>query len=282
MLRIGYVVFFLLIVIPCISLAETKTIFATHKYIMGDNDSKNDARRMCFLESKRKVLEKAGIYIESCFTHIISEESSGSKVKSFQLAKDELYTYAAALLKVDIVKEEWQLVGENMAILMTVKAEVDTIYFGKQLSKIRQDTSVQQKIKNQQSRLQQLEHTVVKLQKQLATVDAPKAATLRKERNVVFKEIDELQAKKVTIVSKIKSKTKSVISYVELGMTPSEVKSLAGSPRSTAHADKSWNYGNVWIIFEGGVVGCVIRSSCFGKMSYCNSFRTYASECVVK
>ena len=46
MLRIAYLVFFILILIPYTSLAETKIIFAEHKYIMGDNDSKNDARRM--------------------------------------------------------------------------------------------------------------------------------------------------------------------------------------------------------------------------------------------
>ncbi len=267
-----------------ISTPEIETITVTHKYVMGDNDSKNDARRMCFLEAKHKVLEKAGIYIESHFSHIISEGSSGNRVKSFQLAKDELYTYAAALLKVDIVKEEWQFVGENMAILMIVKAEVDTNNVENQLSKIKQDTSVQKKIRTQQSRLQELERTVVKLQKQLATVDAPKAATLRKERNIVFKEIDELQAKKIAIVSKIKSKTKRVIAYVELGMTPSEVKSLVGNPRSTTSYgfNPFWNYGNVWIIFEGGVVSCIIRSTCFGKWFKRNDYSKYDRGCIVK
>ena len=51
MLRIDYFVFFILILIPCTSLADSKIILAEHKYVMGDNDSKNDARRMCFLEA---------------------------------------------------------------------------------------------------------------------------------------------------------------------------------------------------------------------------------------
>ena len=55
----------LLLLIPSLSIAETKTIYASHEYIMGDNDSKNDARHMCFLEAKRKALEKAGTYISS-------------------------------------------------------------------------------------------------------------------------------------------------------------------------------------------------------------------------
>jgi hypothetical protein len=271
MLRIAYLVFFILILIPCVSLAETKIIFAEHKYVMGDNDSKNDARRMCFLEAKRRVLEKAGTYIES-----------RTEVKDFRLTKDEISAYAAALLKVETVKEEWKFIGENMAILISVKAEVDMNSVEKQLAKIKQDTSVQKKIKDQQSRLQELERNVVKLQKQLATVDAPKAVSLRKERNVVFKEIDELQAKKVAILSKIKSKTKSVIDYVELGMTPSEVKSLVGNPRSIDELAASWNYGKVWIIFESGVVSCIVKSTSFVRFRSCQYYRKFYRGDVVK
>ena len=54
----GLLVFVLLL--PAKAFAKTEVIYATHKSVMGDNDSKNDVRRMCFLEAKRKVLERAG------------------------------------------------------------------------------------------------------------------------------------------------------------------------------------------------------------------------------
>jgi len=271
MLRIGYLVFFILILIPYTSLAETKIIFAEHKYIMGDNDSKNDARRMCFLEAKRRVLEKAGTYIES-----------RTEVKDFRLTKDEISVYSAALLKVDTVNEEWKFIGENMAILISVKAEVDINSVEKQLAKIKQDTAVQKRIKDQQRRLQELERNVVKLQKQLATVEAPKAVSLRKERNVIFKEIDEVQAKKIAILSRIKSMTRNVIYYVELGMTKSEVKSLVGYPRCKDVYDSQWNYGKVWIIFESGLVSCIVKSTCFDSDVDCETYRRYHRGDVVK
>ena len=47
------------LIFPIVALAATKTITVTHTYVMGDNDSRNDARRICFLEAKRKVLEQA-------------------------------------------------------------------------------------------------------------------------------------------------------------------------------------------------------------------------------
>jgi peptidoglycan hydrolase-like protein with peptidoglycan-binding domain len=37
------------------SYAAKETINATHKYVLGDNDSRNDGRHMAFLEAKRKV-----------------------------------------------------------------------------------------------------------------------------------------------------------------------------------------------------------------------------------
>ncbi len=171
MLRKAFLLLLMLILIPCISHAKTEIIFVDHKYVMGDNDSKTDARRMCFLEAKRKVLEKAGTYIES-----------HTQVKNYRLTKDEINSYAAALLKVETVKEEWKFVGENMAVFLTVKAEVDSSYIEKQLAKIKKDASVQKKIKEQQAQIRELERKFIDLQKQLRTADASKTLTLRKQR----------------------------------------------------------------------------------------------------
>jgi hypothetical protein len=82
-----FLVLCLLLLSPSGVLAEVETITATHKCVMGDNDSKNDARRMCFLEAKRKVLAKAGAYIQSRTT-----------IKNYQLAEDKITAYSAALL----------------------------------------------------------------------------------------------------------------------------------------------------------------------------------------
>ena len=254
MLRKNWLILSVLILIPCISHAKTETIFADHKYVMGDNDSKNDARRMCFLEAKRKVLEKAGTYIESY-----------TQVKNYKLTKDEINSYSAALLKVEVVNEEWKFIGATMAIFMSVKAEVSTDYIEKQLSKIKQDTSVQKKIKDQQRQIQKLERKYTELQKQLATAGSSEAFSLRKERNIVFEEINALQEKKIRITSQIQSKTKNVLEYIELGMTPSEVESLVGRPRSDSGGTlaQGWNYGLVWVVFESGVVSCIVSNTSY-------------------
>lgn len=122
----------IVLLIPFSTHAEVQIIYATHKYVMGDNDSKNDARQMCFLEAKRKALEKAGTYI-----------SSHTQVKNLQLSKDEINTYSAALLKVETVQEKWEMVADNMTVSLTVKADVDTGAIEDKLSKIKKDTDAQ-------------------------------------------------------------------------------------------------------------------------------------------
>jgi len=249
------------------SLAAAEINYATHKYIMGDNDSKNDARRMCFLEAKRKAIEKAGTYIESL-----------TEVKDARLTKDEVRAYSSALLKVETVKENWKLVGDNMAVILKVKADVDTSHILKELSKIGKDTSVQKKIISQQKRLKNLERKVVSLQKQLGKVDAPRAATLRKDRNVVFKQIDALEAKKIAILSNIKSTTRNAVRLIERGMSEDDVRSLLRGARSVDGCG-NYNYGEVWVIFKSGIVGCLVKSDCFRA---CNSCNAYPKDCIVK
>ena len=53
------------IILPPVAFAEVQTFTATHTYILGDHDSKDDARQRCLLEAKRKILEQAGVYLES-------------------------------------------------------------------------------------------------------------------------------------------------------------------------------------------------------------------------
>jgi len=125
------------------------------------------------------------------------------------------------------------------------------------------------------------------LERHLGQVNAStKAAILRKDRNIVFKQINELEAKKIAITSKIKNTTSSVIKLVERGMTKNEVQSLVGEPRDK-HGESAWNYGNVWIIFQSeSVVGCIVYARCFEDHKKCSSTLhrrfVYSTSCIAK
>jgi hypothetical protein len=240
---------------------KTQTLTASHRYLMGDNDSRNDARQVCFLIAKRKLLEKAGVYIES-----------NTSVSSGRLKRDEVTAFAAAILKVNTVDTKWTMVGESMAVTIKVKAKVDTGRVEQQMKKIFANKSSMKAIKKQQQQLRNLEYQVNKLQTRLANADNKQVVRLRKQRNVTFKDIDNLEERKISIVSNIRTTSKNVKQMIEIGMTKNEVKSLVGKPRTKSTYKKKWNYGKVWVMFDNGIVGCLVSSSprCQASASTCS------------
>src|SRR5262249_47609444 len=129
--------------------AETQTITATHTYVMGDNDSRNDARQLCFLEAKRKVLEKAGTFIQS-----------HSVVNNMELTKDQISSYSAAVLSVETVKEEVGFNNGQNTLTLTVKADVDTDQVKQLVEAIQADKRLQDSVAKQQQQILQLEQQV--------------------------------------------------------------------------------------------------------------------------
>ena len=249
--------------LPFAAYAKTETIFATFKYTMGDNDTKNDAKRIAFIEAKRLLVEKVGVYIESETT-----------VVNTILHRDEIKAFAAAILKVEVAKEDFQISGETQTVSMTVKTDVDPDEVSRTLSKIREDKTLQKKLMEQQRQLTEMENKIKSLQSELGKVDSNNAVPLRKERAVVFQQMGELERIKFTI----KSATKSAFENVERGMTPDDVRKIAGNPRSKDECGStfSWNYGKVWVMFIGGVVGCVIDVDKFrGSCGDCGYYRTF-------
>jgi hypothetical protein len=264
------IVFLSSLVFPSFSYAEI--IYATHKYIMGDNDSKNDARKMCFLEAKRKVIEKAGTYIESL-----------TEVKNARLTRDEVLAYSSALLKVETIKEDWKMSGGNMVVILKVKADADTGDLQNKLSNIRKDKSIQKEVIEQQNKLRHLEKQVIQLQQKLGAIDSEKAASLRKDRNVVFKEISELESRSIQILSKIHKITKNAIQYIDIGMTRNEVETILGKPRTHLFhkTDARYNYGKVWLIFSNDIMHCIVKGQCFVARYNCNYYRSVYPSCLI-
>ncbi len=241
--------------------AESKeTIYASYKYTLGDSDTKSDAKKIAFIEAKRLCIEKAGSYIES-----------NTEVLNFRLSKDEIRIYTGGILKVEIISEEFKAVGETLTLFMEVKAEVDLKEVKESLKRVKEDKKFAEKIKDQEKQLQALEGKIRNLQQQLSSNDFDKTAKIRQERKKVFSKMDELER----IKSEIKSKTNLAIENIEIGMTPEEVKKILGNPRSTDF--NNYNYGNVWIIFNGGVVGCVIDAKSYFGPRVCDSYRNHGA-----
>ena len=152
------------LVLPTSTFAEIQTFTATHTYTLGDHDSKDDARQRCALEAKRKILEQAGVYIES-----------GSELKNFDLTKDTITSFAAAVMQVKGTKEEVGFQQGHMTLTLKLIAQVDLAEVRKQLAARQVDASVRDDVAAQKERLKRLEtqHEAIRQQIQQAPDRAP-------------------------------------------------------------------------------------------------------------
>jgi len=239
------------LILPTGAFAEVQTIIATHTYILGDNDSRNDARRLCFLQAKHQVLEQAERVIQS-----------QSIVNNFELTKDQIASYSAAVLSVDIVKEDVGLSNGQHTLTLTVKADVDVDQVNTLLAAIVADKNLADRVTQQQQQIRELEGQVQTLNSRLSVATSGTASALRKERTVVFENIagvDRMQLVATQRIAReketIQQKTENILKYVLRDMTPQEVLSLVGEPVkrglfSSSGFGLNWYYGDLWICFD--------------------------------
>ena len=226
--------------------AQTQAITVTHTYVMGDNDSRNEARRLCFLEAKRKVLEMAGSYIQS-----------QTEIENLHLSKDKITAYSAAVLSVEVVKEEFSFSNGRSTLTLTVKADVDTADVKKRLEAIVADKSLQERIAAQQEQIRRLEEQVHQLNTQLNVAPIASSGELRKERNVVIGNIQELENKKMVAVQRItdeadriRQNSERIRKYIVKMMTEKEVQEILGPPFRKEQGGHAWFYGELWVCFR--------------------------------
>lgn len=253
--------------------AGVQTITATHTYVMGDNDSRNDARQLCFLEAKRKVLEKAGSFIQA-----------STEVKNFQLTKDQISSYSAAVLSVEITKEDFGFSDGHNVLTLMVKADVDVADVQKRLAAIVADKGLQDKIEGQQQQIRQLEQQVRALNSRLSVAPVSSTGELRKERSVVFEDLQKLENIKLAALNRmadekdrIRLNSEKIKKYLIHGMTEKEVISILGQPyRRDLNV---FFYGELYVCFNTPLGKYDLRLVGVGNLNYLQDVRNPAYPC---
>ena len=134
-----------------------------------------------------------------------------------------------------------------------MKSDVDVNEVKQRLATIIADKGLQGKIEGQQQQIRQLEQQVQGLNARLNVAPVSSTGELRKERNVVVDNIEELENKKLAAVRAITEKSQLVRRYIVRNMTEAEVLSILGQPRARS-VFSSWNYGDLWVCFHSGLV----------------------------
>ncbi len=158
------------------AVAEVKIIEADSTYIIGDNDSKVDARRVATQEAKRKALELSGTYVESM-----------TVVKNYQLTKDEIMSYTAGVLETEVVSEQMRGTTEHPEIYIKARCTIDSDVLTAQIDRYRENEDLKEQLDVSAKENDDLKKERDALVKQLnAEKDKVKAAETRKQLDTVL------------------------------------------------------------------------------------------------
>lgn len=116
--------------------AEIKIIEAEITYLLGDADSRVDARRIAIQEAKRKALEQAGTFV-----------SSLTVVKDYQLSKDEVAAYTAGLVDTEVASEEMRGSVDRPEIYIKARCTIDTAVLAEQIERYRESEGLKEQLK---------------------------------------------------------------------------------------------------------------------------------------
>ena len=158
------------------ALAEIKVIEADSTYILGDNDSKVDARRIATQEAQRKALELSGTFLASI-----------TQVKEYKLTKDEVTAYTAGVVETQIVVDESRGTANHPEQYIKARCTVDTDVLLRQIDRYRENQELREQVEIAARERDTLRKERDALQKQLAAEkDKTKADETRKKLDVVL------------------------------------------------------------------------------------------------
>jgi hypothetical protein len=225
---------------PSTASAKTDIVSCEYTYVLGDNDTKHDARKIAFIEAKRRCAEQ----IRALLT-------SETVVSSSDLTKDEIRAYFLSFMKTQQVSESFLLSGDGIAVLVKLNALYDSDLMKTRLKELLNDRGKSQEFKRSQEQILTLEQQVVNLQRQLSrAIPDEQIIRLREERNGALSQYEATIGNLETFDAKPPQ-------YARCGMTMKEVRSVLGAPRKTKNVidgTEMWNYGEKWLVFEQGVV----------------------------
>jgi len=149
---IQFLVLFLLFIPVNGTFASSKTIPATGKFVMGDLDSKSDAKKIALLNAKQMALEAAGTYL-----------SSLTQVQNFELTGDEVSSLSAGVIAIEIIDEEWTMEGESPVVTITIRATIDPTGLEDQIKAVQEDKETVEEYKQIQGQLAALKEELTEL-----------------------------------------------------------------------------------------------------------------------
>lgn len=177
------IILMILTLYPSVILAKTYEVNTTGEYVMGDRDSKADARRIALEHAKLLAVEQIGTYLES-----------ETVVQDSQVTKDEIRTYASAIVKTIVLSENMRVLENKTTMFsLNIRANVDISVLENKIKEIKSDTKRSQQISSLQLENIRLLKELESLSTRLKSEPAGQYRNLIQERENVLEKLEKNQ-----------------------------------------------------------------------------------------
>lgn len=137
--------------------AANRTFIKEYIYLASDLDSKVSSRAIALEQVKRALLEELG-------TYLISE----TRVKDFQLTKDQITTLTAGIVSAQIIDEKWD--GRSYYLKAKISADPDQV--AKSVDSLRNDVRKTRELEDARKKADDAMREVERLKEELALAKA--------------------------------------------------------------------------------------------------------------
>jgi len=204
LIRINLVFIILVLFIPNLVSAETKTFIKEYTYQASEFDSKASCRTIALEQVKRLLLEELGTYLEN-----------NTEVKNFELTKDKISALTGGIVQTQVLDEKWD--GKSYWLKAEVKADPENV--AKSIDNLRKDQKksedLEERVKKHDEALKEMD----KLRSEMALLKDDIKAKEKYNKSIEILKKEERYSQSVTCVR----------SYIDIILEMYEAKTLLES-----------------------------------------------------
>ena len=274
------------------ALAQERAFIREYTYNASESDSRNSSRTEAIEQVKVLLLEEIGLYVESWVQLDTNEDNK----RTTHFFKQEVETVTAGITETTIIDETWdgykyyvkaQVLVDTEDVVKRINQALEAKINSKEIIRLRELLFASEaEVSEKRQEVLDLQQTL-EAKRSLVEERETLLASLLTELEEMQRRLGKIEAEEKRATSEVaqilKIITKKTVVAVEnthLGMTQKEVRKVTGAPRSID--DDNYNYGSVWVIFESGIVGCVVTAYNYTRFIDCRDYRIYYPQSVVK
>ena len=169
LVRLAMLSFLILVFIPNLTTAETKTFIKEYTYQASEFDSKASSRTIALEQVKRLLLEELGTYLET-----------STEVKDFQLTRDQIKALSAGIVQTTILDENWD--GKQFWLKARIMADPDEVT--KNINFLRKDREKTEEYEGAKKKADVALREIEKLRKEVELVKKDKTQIARYDQAI--------------------------------------------------------------------------------------------------